>query len=162
MVRPPARRDCRARTSRETQQQTEQAVIKPQIKTKEKESQQRQRRAHPAKLMHRVINPVTRARIPENPGTVRQQKSLPRLRSLKIGGAIHLKDLPPVAPAEAPRSAERMPPTRKRKVREAEKSEPAAATRDPPTTRRWNEFAALARITKSLSFRAGFPARNPC
>src|SRR5271169_1035953 len=69
--------------------------------------------------------------------------------------------LPPAARVGVPRSAERMPPTIKRKAREAEKSEPAETMRDRPTTRRWNEFAAPPRITKELCH-SERPSANPC
>ena len=90
-----------ARPTDQAQQQTEQAVIKPQIKTKEKQSQQSQRRAQAAVFVHGVINPVTRARIPEDSGNICQQKRLPRLRRLKIDGAIDLQH------ARRPRPQER-------------------------------------------------------
>ncbi len=90
-----------ARSHRPAQQQTEQAVIKPEIKTKEKKCQQGQRHAQAAMLVHGVVNPVTRPRIPEHSGNIRQQKSLPGSRSLKIDRAIDLQH------SRGPRTQER-------------------------------------------------------
>src|SRR5207302_1329602 len=81
-----------ARSNRQTQQQTEQTVIKPEIKTEEKQSQRGQRLVQAAVLVHRVVNPVARARIPQDSRSVCQQKRLARLRSLKIYGAVDLQD----------------------------------------------------------------------
>ncbi len=81
-----------ARSNRQAQQQTEQTVIEPEIKTEEEQSQQGQRLVQAAVLVHRVVNPVARARIPQDSRSVCQQKRLAGLRSLKIDGAVDLQD----------------------------------------------------------------------
>ena len=71
------RRKSRPRAGQHADEQTKKAVIETEIAAEKKKSEQSLRRTEAAVLAHRVVDPVTRARVPQDSAHVTQKESLP-------------------------------------------------------------------------------------